>query len=405
MKTPLNAIISASASSFAAALAIVALAGCESSQSANQNGTPIESVNARVMTARAQPVRDYFEATGTVVSRDKMQISSKLMGRIISVSAHEGMRVAAGQQLVQIDDSDTTARQKTLIAELEESRHDMEEAEREVKAAKFAKAAADADLLLATQNYRRYDELSRLDAVSRQDFDNASARYQAAVAHVDQAEENIRARLARLARAAAHIERAKSAIQEANVQLAFTKIAAPAAGVVCAKHAYEGDMAVPGVPLLTVEAEKYRLEVPVDESRMGLLKHGATVPVKIEGAGGREFSTTIDEIVPAADPATRSFTVKLALPSGAGISSGMFGRARFSAGERSAVLLPAGSIFDRGQLPMVYIVDPQKTARLRLVKTGKTYGAGTEIISGLSSGEKVIVSDLGRIADGVRVNL
>ena len=109
------------------------------------------------------------------------------------------------------------------------------------------------------------------------------------------------------------------------------------------------------------------------------------------------------EIVPAADPASRTFTVKIDLPAGAQIRTGLFGRARFPRGERQAILVPQAALLHRGQLDALYVVGKDEIASLRYVTLGRPSGDEIEVLSGLSSGERVVAQPDDRELAGKKV--
>ena len=389
----------------AVAAIVLVLGGCGSQPNTEQASTTVQVVKAQVAKVEMTPVEEFYEAPGTVSSNNRMQIASKIMGRIINITCVEGGRVEKGQMLFEVDDQDATARLDTARAELTEAQRELEEAERDVQAAQYAKTATESDLLLSLQMYNRYEELLKRNSVSQQEFDNVSAKHKSASAQVQQAEQVIEAKNARRKRAMAHIERAKAAVRESQVQITFSKIFAPASGIVASKQANVGDIAMPGVPILTLDSERYRLDVPVEESRMPLVHKGAIIPVTIEFLGLRDLPGVVEEIVPAADPATRSSLVKIALPAKEGLHAGIFGRARFSLGVRDEIEISSIAILNRGELTMVYIVDGDGIARLRLVKTGKEAGGRTEILAGLRPGENIVVAKTEQLKDGIRVEM
>src|SRR5260370_36221190 len=95
------------------------------------------------------------------------------------------------------------------------------------------------------------------------------------------------------------------------------------------------------------------------------------------------------QIVPAADPASRTFLIKIELPTDARLRSGLFGRAQFSRGERQALLIPRSAVVGRGQLQGIYVLDQNKDARLRYITLGKPSGAEVEVLAGLQDGERL----------------
>jgi RND family efflux transporter MFP subunit len=119
---------------------------------------------------------------------------------------------------------------------------------------------------------------------------------------------------------------------------------------------------------------------------------------------GSPFAATIAEIVPSADPGSRTFTAKINLDQ-KGLRSGMFGRGTISLGSTARGMLVARkAIVEHGALTSVWVVDKGNIARMRLVKVGKKVGDRVEILSGLSDGERVVVSGSEIINEGVKVN-
>jgi multidrug efflux pump subunit AcrA (membrane-fusion protein) len=87
-----------------------------------------------------------------------------------------------------------------------------------------------------------------------------------------------------------------------------------------------------------------------------------------------------------------------------GIRSGMFGRAAIATGTgREGLFVPAAAVQERGALTSLWVVDGNKVARLRLVKTGKKVGARVEILAGLSAGERIVASGADKVSEGAKV--
>jgi RND family efflux transporter MFP subunit len=153
------------------------------------------------------------------------------------------------------------------------------------------------------------------------------------------------------------------------------------------------------MPLLTVENRAaFHAEVTVDESLSGKLRVGAPVLVSIE-AINRQIPGKITEILPAVDPLSRSFTVKVSL-SGDGLRSGLYAKMRIASGKKEIILAPRSAIVEKGQLTGVYAVDGQDVVTYRLVRTGKEYDGHLEILSGLKPNDRIIVQGVEKAVDG-----
>jgi RND family efflux transporter MFP subunit len=204
--------------------------------------------------------------------------------------------------------------------------------------------------------------------------------------------------------ALANSSQAEAAVVEARTAVGFTKIRAPFDGLITAKLVDAGAMAAPGVPLLVMEdPSHFRLEATVDENQIGVVRLGASVLVVLDSLGNQPLTGKVVQIIPAADPSSRTFTVKIDLPSTPQIRSGIFGRARFPRGERQSILIPQTALIHRGQLDAIYVVGKDEIASLRYVTLGKPSGTDVEVLSGLDSGERIDAQPADRELSGKRV--
>ena len=356
------------------ALTLVGLWGCASAP--QTAAAPPEVVrDVSVISAAKAEVPDAIESVGTVAAAQTAQLSAQIVGTVRAVQAVEGQRVRRGEVLVLIDD----AQQRASLRQAEAAR----------LAAEQQVAAVTADYELAAATLKRYEMLRDKKAVSPHEFDEVQARYTAASAQRSAAQ--------------AALEQARAGEAQAQTVLGFTTIRAPFDGVITAKRVDAGALAAPGAPLLTVEdTSRFRLEASVDESDLHSIKQGEAVPVLLDALGS-EIEGRVTQVVPAADPASRSFVVKVDLPADGRLRSGVFGRARFARGTRQSVMVPRTAVLDHGQLQGVYVVGGNGDVSLRYVTLGRPIADNVEILSGLSGGERLISAPGGRELAGKRV--
>ena len=323
-----------------------------------------------------------------VRARYSAAIAAKIAANILEVRVQTGDHVQAGQTLIVLDRRD-------LEANLRRSEAARAEAESAIDETENAITAARANFELARVTHKRFQDLLANASVSQQEFDESQARLRSAEATLEMAASKRRQIEARRSQAEAEIAAAR-------VALGYATLTAPFAALVTERKADPGSLATPGAPLLTLEREgNPRLEASIDESRLGLVRVGESVAVEIDGLN-RTVSGRVAEIVPSVDAATRSFTVKIDLPALPGLRSGMFGRAGFAAGKREALLVPQSAVLERGQIRSVYVVEGD-TARLRFVTLGEGRDDQREVLSGLTAGERIIVTPAPLLADGARV--
>jgi multidrug efflux pump subunit AcrA (membrane-fusion protein) len=387
-----------------ASLALLLLAACRGERAAEAPGRQAPPVTGvRVETTTLTPVRAGEEVVGTVRTKTQTVIASKVQGYVREVRARQGDHVEHGRVLVTVDDRELTARADRARSGLAESEMGLDEVKRTLEEALASLRSAEADRAYAEATANRYRQLRERELISAQDYETVDTRRKSAAALVEQAEARIASVRAREKQMVYRIDAAAAELRAAEIALGETRIVAPATGVVVDRRVEPGDLAVPGQPLLVLDDPRiYRLEASVGESAVGRVRLGQRVPVILDSLG-RSLEGRVTEIIPAADPSSRTVTVKLDLPADPGLRSGLFGRARFPAEERPALLVPIPALVERGQLTAVYVVGADDVARLRLVTVGARHADRVEILSGLEGGERIVAEGAPRVSDGTRV--
>jgi RND family efflux transporter MFP subunit len=282
--------------------------------------------------------------------------STVLMGRVDRILRKEGDRVHKGQILARIDSQDVSAR---------------------VAQAEAAVAAASAMEQNARLMKERMERLQARNAATQKDLDDATAGYEAAQANLRAAEEGVKA---------------------AEAYLGYSEIKAPFDGLVADRMIEVGDMAAPGRPLFVIEdTSKVKIEGQVPESAATDLVVGSAVSVEI---GGDVFEAELTELLPAADPRSRTFTARALLDNPDGrLRSGMFARLRMGGAHRAVVSAPLESIVKRGPLTGIFVFD-DSTARLRWITLGRAADGMVEVLTGLQPGERVVLNPVAALEDG-----
>lgn len=302
---------------------------------------PTLSVRTALVTEAREALSD--EVVGTIRARNATAVSASIMGTVRALKVQLGSRVRRGDVLVQLAAGEIDAK------------------------ASQARAALDrADLDLS-----RAQHLVVTGAITKAEYDDTAAQHRVAAATFD----------------------------EADTMHGYTLIRAPISGVITEKQCEQGDMAMPGKPLLVIESlDALRLEAAVPEALAHRLRAGDSMPVHID-ALERDLVAKLSELDPSAEPDSRTVLVKLDLPQLPELRPGMFGRLLLPTGEMTALTVPRGAIVERGQMELVYVVEGGAT-RLKLVRTGKQHGDRVELLAGLSSGEIVVAEHPERLVDG-----
>jgi RND family efflux transporter MFP subunit len=324
-----------------------------------------------VATLSPSTVDAVYETSGTVRAGITSSLASRVFGTVTKVYVKEGDAVRAGDILLTIDDRDARQRMNGAEAALNE--------------ASKAREAAATQSGLADITSRRYGNLFKEKVVSEQEFDQIEAQKNVAKLELE--------------RATLAVGRAKALLEETRVHLGFTEIRAPFSGTITAKRVEQGAMASPGMPLVTVEdTSSFKIEVYVDERLSGKLKPGSPVMIRLD-ATGETVPGTITKVVPAVDPATRSFAIEAGLK-GKTFRSGVYARILIPEGTKQVILVPRSSVVEKGRLTGVYAVDEKGVVNYRLIRKGTAFSDGMEVLSGLKSGDRIIVGGMDKAVDG-----
>jgi RND family efflux transporter MFP subunit len=356
-------------------------------------GQPKPALDVGVATATLRDFPDTHEAGGVIQARVSAAVTSRMMAPVSQVRVSPGDRVRAGQVLVVLDDRDLSAnlrRARASVAAIEEG----------ARAARAERDAAQAALALAQSTATRVTALHDRKSATAQELDEANAAVRGARARVGGSE-------ARVAEAEAALGATQAGAEAAAVQASWATVTAPFDGIVTEKLIEPGNMAAPGTPLVRLEsAGDLRVDVRLDESRVGRIVQGQRVSVVVEDAanGERTVEGTVTEIARAVDADSRAFLVKIALDEAAGLRTGMFARVRLAGPARKALSVPASAIVRRGQMATVFAIE-KDTARLRLVQTGRAAGDQVEVLAGLEEGEAVVAAPPAGLVDGQPVRV
>jgi RND family efflux transporter MFP subunit len=295
-----------------------------------------------------QTIPSVTEAVGTVQAEQIAAVTSRVVANVVEMRATAGQHVTSGETLVVLDDRDL--------------RHRVQQAQDAVR-------SAEATLEQAQSDYKRDKPLFDQQVITPYDFEHTQTN---------------------LKTAEANLHRLQQAEREAEVNLSYAVISSPFTGVVVDKLANVGDLAAPGKPLLTMyEQGRLWLEANVPEELMDRVRLNEVLPFRID-ATGREMRGRVVEIVPSSDPSSRTVLVRVHLEETKDILPGMFGRLLIPMKSEEVLAVPASALIRAGQLTMVDVVSEGRVQR-RTVQLGRAIGGEFEVLSGLASGDTVVL--------------
>ncbi len=312
----------------------------------------------------------FVTASGKIEAENSANLSTRMMGYVTKVHVKVGQKVGAGQLLVSINNTDLLAK----------------------------KAQVDASILQATagynnakKDYDRFVNLYKQQSASQKELDDMTARYEMAKAG---------------------LEGAKQMRNEVLAQFSYSNITAPFSGTVTNTFVKEGDMANPGMPLVSVEgASRLQVTAMVSENDIANIKKGMPVKVLVKSSNAN-LTGKVSEVSVSATNTGGQYLVKINLDkTDSSVLSGMFVNVQFpienkaQAVQTDRVLVPESALVKQGQLTGIYTIGTGNTAILRWLRIGKNFGDQVEVLSGLSANEQYIVSAEGKLYNGALVNI
>ncbi len=341
----------------------------------------------RVQKVQLQKVTDVLEAPGSVIAVSTAQVAARTMGTVLQVAAREGDTVKRGQVLAQLDERELASRRSAAQAA---SRGASAGVARAAKAVAAAQAQAD----VMQKTYDRYAYLKEQKSVSQQEFDEITAKQQAAQANLEQATAGLR-------QAEAGSTQAQSEAHAAEDVASYARVVAPFDGRVIRRTVEPGSLVSPGMPLFVVEdTSRYQLEATLPAEALATVRKSASVRVQLDALAEKILPGRVAEIEAGADATSHTFQARVDLPKETGVQSGMFGRAYFAQGQKTALMAPNDTIVSRGQLRGIYVVDDGGLMHWRVVTVGKNTGSQVEVLSGLNDGDVVVLNPGTRALDG-----
>lgn len=343
----------------AAALVLALLAGCSRSEAPAQDVRPV-----RAMTLSAGSVGSSAEFSGDVRPRYESQLGFRVGGKISSRRVDVGTVVKRGQALMELDPQDLRLGQDQAQANLR---------------------AAQTNYELARADLKRYQDLRGQNFVSQAVLDQKMAAAHAAQASVE------------AARAASH--------EQAN-QTGYATLVSDADGVVTAINAEVGQVVQAGTPVVRVaRTDEKEVVIGVPEDQVDELRHVGAVRVRLWADPNRSIAGKIREVSPVADPATRTYTVKVSIPPQDDARLGMTAVVQLAqAGTGSAIRVPLSALYQNMGRTSVWLVE-NATVRPVPVQVGGVAGNDVLVSSGVKPGQTVVTAGVNLLKPGQKVRV
>lgn len=309
----------------------------------------------------------FLSVSGKIQASKSADVSTRMMGFVKKVHVNVGDKVRKGQLLISINNTELQAKKAQVNAGILKAKTAFKNVEK---------------------NYKRFKNLFVTNSITQKEMDDMTANY---------------------TMAKASLESAKQMKNEINAQFAYSNITAPFSGIITSKNIENGNMANPGMPLISLETPKeFEVIAMVPETEISQIKKGLTVDVLVKSID-KTVKGKVTEISSSAKNTGGQYLVKINLEkTDVSVLSGMFATVQFPVAKKissAMVLIPTDAIVKNGQLSGVYTISQSNTALLRWLRLGRVYGDKVEVLSGLSANENYIISAEGKLFNGAKISI
>ena len=345
-------------------MALMALAATLAACSKPQ--PPPEPIRAvKVITIGVQGAASTLEYAGEVRARVESQLGFRVGGKLLERPVEAGQRVKAGQLLARLDAQDLTLA---------------------TDAARAQAAAARTNRDLAAADFKRYAELKDQGFIGAAELERRDAVLKSAQAQLDQAQAQLSAQ---------------------GNQAGYASLHADASGVVTAVLAERGQVVAAGTPVLHLAHDGARDVVfAVPEDKVAAITTGTSAQVRVWSTGAT-LPGVVREVAASADPATRTFSVKVALQAKDDLALGSTVAVLPQALQHTGapvIKLPTSALWQQGQTTAVWVLDPASmTVNPQTVQIATADGNDVIVSGGLQPGMQVVVVGVHVLAPGQKV--
>jgi multidrug efflux pump subunit AcrA (membrane-fusion protein) len=352
----------------------------------------------------------------TFAPESSVPVIPKTGGTVTQVLVRTGDRVVKGQPLFTIDDRQLQLQVKQAKAAYEMAQANLAQVEKgatdeEIQQIESTVLQAKASYQNVAAECKRMEELFRQEMIPQQKLEAVQLQKELAAANLTAAEARLTAvqkgaSQEQLAVLQAQVRQAETALEMANLQLGYTRVTAPIAGVIAQLTVEVGSMAAPSVAAgLVVDDRKMKAKALVPESYINQLRVGEAVVIEAKASGGN-FNGTISAITPVADQTTRQFPVEFSVVNSSNLlKAGMMGTVHLTIGEdRNQLVLPVDTVVFEGDQAHVYVVEDGRAQR-RNIKVGFNAGGLVGVLDGLGEGEQVIGRGQHQVKNGMLVEV
>ena len=362
------------------------------------------AVQVRIPAVVERP--DSVAVSGSVEGAETADVSFQVAGKVAKVLVEEGQPVSKGQVLAELEPTDYRNALNAATARMEAARAAAQKAQAGLRKQELEQARIDSERW--RDEYERMRFLFERKSLPANDFQKVEAAHNAAQERYEMARQGARAE--DRAAAEAQVRAAEAQAAQASKQMDDTRLKAPIAGYIAQRRVNAGQTVAPGIPVISiVDLNPAKVRVGVPEAEIGKVKQGDRAEISVPSLAGQRFSGEVELVGVAAEPMSRTYTVKISVPNpGPVLLSGMIAEARIlgAASVRSLTVPGEAIVRDLQGASNVYVYFPdQRRVYARRVEIGAPLGDEVEIRAGLNGDEEIVVGGQQKVREGTLVEI
>lgn len=365
-----------------------AFAGC--SVQKNEAGSN-STVTVKTAAADKHRINTTLDVAGLLVPDKTASVSSKITGQVVTLKGDVGSHVSSGSTIIQLETASVNAQLQQAQASLQASQAALASVQNQADLQKI-------NLDTAQRNYNQTKALYDSNAVAKSQLDDDSSKLDTAKKQYQSAAGPA------LSQAKAAVSTSVANINSIKVQLQNTIIKSPITGIIMNRNINQGEVASPGVSLMTIaDTSVLRMKGTVSQEYLPLLREGENINVSVDIYPDKVFKGSIKNLGPMAVSTGEIFPIDISIPNSGSLKPGLSAHATLDISEEKGVIVPITAVMQKDGQSYIFVVKNNMVEK-RTVTTGLSNNKEIEILKGLAKGEKVAVSNVNNLVNNMVVN-
>lgn len=363
---------------------VFALSGCGTN-------TASGSISIKTTAAYKNKLDTSLNISGVLVPSETVNLVSKVAGQVLNVKTNVGDNVTKGTNLIRLETNTASAQLQQAQASLQAAQATLDSAANQEKQARL-------NLDTAERAYLNAKNLYDAGSMAKNDFDDISNKYELAKIQYQTASGSAKNQ------ASATVKTAQASIKTIRVQLDNANIDSPINGVITNRNINVGEVASPGVTLLTIaDMSTLKLKGTIPQSALPLVKNGQEINVSIDIYPNKPFKGVISNIGPMAVATGEYFPIEITIKNEGDIRAGLTAHASINLTTEETIIVPKNAVMQNNGQSYVFVIN-NNIATKKLVVIGTSNDKEIVILSGLSIGEKVATTNVNTLFDNMPVS-